>query len=214
MNLEPFTGPGSTPSRRRFWDKVTQAVIASQKIAGRNVTCDEHPGKGTVINVNDTSSRRRPPTPPTTGACCIRDGCLQLTESDCASAGGVWHEGQHCTDGTCPCGSGHCGTPTPCTTCDPSDFFAPFTDGMTCYTTLECDGSPSGPVPCDSLWATLTQTCEGEDFSCSEICNVASVDPITCTGSHTGECDDCVNGTGLTFVSNQMFICPELSPPP
>ncbi len=59
MNLEPFTGPGSTPSRRRFWDKVTQTVIASQKVAGRFVTVAEHPGKGTVINVADTSARRR-----------------------------------------------------------------------------------------------------------------------------------------------------------
>ncbi len=59
MNLKSFTGPGSTPSRRRFWDKVTQAVIASQKVAGRFVTTDEHPGKGTVINVADN----RRPTP-------------------------------------------------------------------------------------------------------------------------------------------------------
>ncbi len=67
MNLEPFTGPGSTPSRRRFWDKVTAAVIASQKLAGQFVTVDEHIGKGTVINVADTSTRR--PTPPP-GVCC------------------------------------------------------------------------------------------------------------------------------------------------
>ncbi len=63
MNLESFSGEGSTPSRRRFWDKVTQAVIASQKIAGKNVTCDEHQGTGTVVNVADN---RRP-----TGACQI-----------------------------------------------------------------------------------------------------------------------------------------------
>ncbi len=51
MNLDSFTGPGSTPSRRRFWDKVTQAVNASQKVAGRNVSIDEHQGMGTLINV-------------------------------------------------------------------------------------------------------------------------------------------------------------------
>ncbi len=67
MNLKPFTGPGSTPSRRRFWDKVTQAVIASQKVAGRFVTVDEHPGKGTVINVAD--NRRPTPTPPPPTGC-------------------------------------------------------------------------------------------------------------------------------------------------
>ncbi len=65
MNLKPFTGPGSTPSRRRFWDKVTQAVIASQKVAGRHVTVDEHQGMGTVINVADTSARRGGGTPST-----------------------------------------------------------------------------------------------------------------------------------------------------
>ncbi len=68
MNLEPFTGPGSTPSRRRFWDKAVAAVIASQKVAGRFVTTDEHPGKGTVINVDDTSARRRRGFP-----CCTTD---------------------------------------------------------------------------------------------------------------------------------------------
>ncbi len=51
MNLESFTGPGSTPSRRRFWDKVTQALNASQKVEGRNVSVDEHQGMGTLINV-------------------------------------------------------------------------------------------------------------------------------------------------------------------
>ncbi len=58
MNLAPFKGPGSTPSRRRFWDEVTNAVNASQKVAGRFVTVDEFPGKGSVINVADTSVRR------------------------------------------------------------------------------------------------------------------------------------------------------------
>ncbi len=53
-----FTGPGSTPSRRRFWDCVTAAVNASRKIAGRHVTVSEHEGKGTMINVDDTSARR------------------------------------------------------------------------------------------------------------------------------------------------------------
>jgi hypothetical protein len=51
MNLPKFTGPGSTPIRRRFWDQIAQTVIASRKVQGRNVTVSEHPGKGTVINV-------------------------------------------------------------------------------------------------------------------------------------------------------------------
>ncbi len=65
MNLDSFTGPGSTPSRRRFWDKVTQAVNASQKVAGRNVSVSEHQGMGTLINV----IRGRGVTPP--GCPCI-----------------------------------------------------------------------------------------------------------------------------------------------
>jgi len=52
VNLKPFTGPGSTASRRSFWDKVTAAVNASQKVPGSNVSVDEHPGMGTVINVD------------------------------------------------------------------------------------------------------------------------------------------------------------------
>ncbi len=56
--MKSFTGPGSTPSRRRFWDQVTASVNASRKIPGRHVTVSEHPGKGTLINVDDTSARR------------------------------------------------------------------------------------------------------------------------------------------------------------
>ncbi len=68
MNLAPFTGPGSTPSRRRFWDQVTQAVIASQKVAGRHVSVDEHLGKGTVINVADNRRSAQPAGCPPEGA--------------------------------------------------------------------------------------------------------------------------------------------------
>ncbi len=60
--LDSFTGPGSTPSRRRFWDKITQSVIASQKVAGKNVSVSEHQGMGTLIN----ATRGRPPS----GVCC------------------------------------------------------------------------------------------------------------------------------------------------
>ncbi len=92
MNLDSFTGPGSTPSRRKFWDKITQAVNASQKVAGRNVSVSEHQGKGTLINV----TRERPVTPPPTGCpatitfsgvefCCACDpsaGRVQFFEED------------------------------------------------------------------------------------------------------------------------------------
>ncbi len=61
MNLESFTGPGSTPSRRRFWDKVTQSVLASQKFEGKNVSVSEHQGMGTVVNVDRKSGSVTPP---------------------------------------------------------------------------------------------------------------------------------------------------------
>ncbi len=62
MNLDKFTGSGSTPSRRRFWDKVTDAVLSSQKLEGRNVSVQERQGQGTVINFTDQ-------TPSSSGGC-------------------------------------------------------------------------------------------------------------------------------------------------
>ncbi len=53
MNLDKFTGSGSTPSRRAFWDNVADAVLSSQKLGGRNASVDEHEGQGTVINFPD-----------------------------------------------------------------------------------------------------------------------------------------------------------------
>ncbi len=111
MNLDSFTGAGSTPSRRRFWDKVTQAVIASQKVSGRFVTVDEHPGKGSVINVD------RKIGSVTTGACCgtgdwPSNTCSIQTEADCLSSMGNYLgdgtpcEGLDCNSGACCVGTG------------------------------------------------------------------------------------------------------------
>ncbi len=80
MNLESFSGPGSTPSRRRFWDKITAAVIASQKLAGKNVSVAEHQGKGTLINV----TRGRP----SVGVCCTTD-TITIVFSDIVNCEGV-----------------------------------------------------------------------------------------------------------------------------
>ncbi len=63
MNLDKFTGPGSTLSRRKFWDKARDTVLSLQKQAGRNVSVSEHKGMGTLINV----TRERGPT------CCNRE---------------------------------------------------------------------------------------------------------------------------------------------
>lgn len=90
MNLKPFKGPGSTPSRRRFWDTVTQAVIASQKVAGQNVTVDEHPGMGSVINVPDSHRGRGGGGGGATGACCVGSHCYITSEADCIAAGGAY----------------------------------------------------------------------------------------------------------------------------
>ncbi len=73
--MKSFTGPGSTPSRRRFWDQVTAAVNASRKIAGRHVTVSEHEGKGTLVNVDDTSLRRPPPS-----GVCIESITLEIVD--------------------------------------------------------------------------------------------------------------------------------------
>ncbi len=79
VNLDSFTGEGSTPSRRRFWDKVTAAVIASQKVEGKNVSVSEHQGMGTLINVTRGRSGfvGCPNTVTFSGLefCCIANNC-------------------------------------------------------------------------------------------------------------------------------------------
>jgi len=102
MKLDPFDGPGSTPLRRSFWNQARQSVLELQKVAGRNVTVDEHPGKGTVINVNDRS--RQQTIIGGTGACCFNDGtCADpVTESECTAAGGFFRgAGTHCFNLDC-----------------------------------------------------------------------------------------------------------------
>ncbi len=77
MNLDSFTGSGSTASRRKFWDQVTQAVIASQKVAGKNVSVDERQGYGSLISINP--ERAGPLTP----TCCggAFESSIQVTFS-------------------------------------------------------------------------------------------------------------------------------------
>lgn len=50
MQLEKFTGPGSTKPRRAFWDKIVDTILASQKREGKNVSVNECYGLGTIIN--------------------------------------------------------------------------------------------------------------------------------------------------------------------
>lgn len=87
MKFDPFTGPGSTPARRRFWNEARAAVLSLRKAGGRNVTVDEHEGQGTFINIADTSARRAGGGGGT-GACCKCGECSILTAADCALIGG------------------------------------------------------------------------------------------------------------------------------
>ncbi len=122
-----------------------------------------------------------------------------------------------------PCGSSGgtagicCGDPPNqcCTNCD--FLFPPLSDGMgNCYTSEQCDGFHD-PVSCDSLWLTKTEYCVGEAVDCAEVCIVQTIDPETCeivTVEGSAEaCAECINGTVQT-LSHQVFLCPELSPPP
>ncbi len=143
MNLKPFTGPGSTPSRRRFWDKVTQAVIASQKLAGRSVTIDEHQGKGTVINVADTSARRGGGG---TGACCKDGDCSILTAAECSGIGGTF-QGAGSTCESADCGtatSGACCIESSCEIRSPAD--CALDSGIYQGDGTDCDPNPCGEV--------------------------------------------------------------------
>jgi hypothetical protein len=208
MELEPFTGPGSTPARRRFWRTVRDAVLSGQKVAGRFVTTDEHPGLGTVINVDDTSIRRGgggggPPVTPT-GACCVDGECSIVTETECDESGGNYLgddttcEGVDCTQGAC-CDGSDCSITTPdeCTgiyqgdgtTCDPNPCEMPPCcenafehDGSFFLTKTVCwEGTGTGNAPC----------CNGNGNACS----IITIDPDTCETTvvcaGTGHTDDC-----------------------
>jgi hypothetical protein len=70
--------PGRTTKvRRAFWDEVQEAVGTIQKLAGKNVTIDEYPGKGTVVNANLKAVSLTQPIIALSGInpnCCIPDG--------------------------------------------------------------------------------------------------------------------------------------------
>ncbi len=134
--IDPFKGKGSTPSRKRFWNRVSQAVNASRKVAGNSVTVDEHPGKGTVVAALEPpvgigaggagGSQRGGVTPPgggqggggspPTGACedPITGHCEITTEADCS---GTWHgDGSTCISACC-FGDGECIADLPTSAC-------------------------------------------------------------------------------------------------
>jgi len=93
MQLSKFTGPGSTPTRRAFWDKARSEVITAQKIEGKNVSVDERVG-GTVIN----ATRER-------GADC--GDCVCIDSIEIVTAGSGYRVGEALVPGfgtICPPG--------------------------------------------------------------------------------------------------------------
>ncbi len=207
MNLDSFAGPGSTPSRRRFWDKITQAVNASQKIAGKNVAVDVYQGYGSLINV---VPQRQGSGPTPTGACCFSDVCEVRTEAECIGAEGVYQG-----DGI-PCDPSPC-----CTTCTPLVVGPPCTDLDGNFWTIQnCDGSCSGEMFTDPSTSFMTHTawCATGGDGCSiQSTNCITVrNPMTCEDVMTGPCDGiCPDGQGIIDGVSVLYVpCPPLSPPP
>ncbi len=179
MNLESFTGPGSTPSRRRFWDKITAAVIASQKVAGRNISVSEHQGQGTIINALRLRSSSD------TGACCIDGDCSITTEGDCA---GTFQ------------GVGTVCDPTPCQGCCCSY------DGQSYSTRVECESlleghftpDPAGGGECCAN-RCIGACCDSDLGPCNNVGNHFTCDEHDGTWMGADMACDFVDGN---------FVCP------
>lgn len=159
MNLDPFTGAGSTPARRRLWDQVVASVNASQKLAGRNVTVIEAQGMGTLTNV--VRERGGP-----AGPCCIGEWpsitCSLLSEADCIAAGGSFPggttcEGVDCNSGACCETDGGCSDTLAflCGDCAP---------GNSCW---EGYGTACSSFRCEGVCSTC-QNCPFEGCNCYE----------------------------------------------
>ncbi len=205
MNLDSFTGPGSTPSRRRFWDKVTQSVIASQKVEGKNVSVDEHQGYGSVLSINPERKRSGGPT----GACCKDgDACFGIggtyqgddttcEDSDCgeATSGACCHSDNSCTietpDG---CDGTYQGDDTVCADIDCNQG-ACCVDGI-CSVTTEGD--------CDGIYQGDGSTCEGVDCTKGACC----VDGI-CSQTTEEDCMGTFQGIGVPCDPDPCTACDE-----
>ncbi len=205
MNLDSFTGPGSTPSRRRFWDKVTQAVNASQKVAGKNVSVDEHQGYGSLISVNP--QRAKPPSGGTV-ACCFNDiTCSDLSPDDCIAAGGTPRgTGTSCADH----GDNGC-----CTDCSVPGAFGPgCTDGDgNCWTGPEnCDGTCQGTeIPCITKFLIFKEYCLDCPDSTTTLCAITTYDPVTCEATTTCISNDCCDSCADSGTT-QSVADPYLTP--
>lgn len=139
------------PKWERWLSAVRDAIISAQPSKGRHVTVDEQPGQGTIVNVDDTSTRR--PTNQGLGACCYDDGtCDDLTESDCTDAGGNWQgPDTTCDDDPNPC-RGAC--------CEGED-------GTTCID----DSTPDSCAADGGIFQDFGSTCEDVDCTVGACCN-------------------------------------------
>lgn len=174
MRLEKIVKPGTTTGRKAFWDAVADLVVASQKVAGKNVSVDVREGYGSVINVNPQRANIQGGGG-ATSPCCFSDGsCEMLTTEDCLAAEGHPSDAENCDDpdiclggccdflsslcsveslDDCPAESGNTwlGYGTDCTDVDCT--CCPF---FTFYTTLKFSGSVSGR--CDVTFPEQTWT--------------------------------------------------------
>lgn len=108
MNVEKIPKPGTTATRKRFWDEISDIITASRKRAGHNVSIDEYFGDGTIINITRKAGDQ-------IGSCCIGtgfyygscfDGYTRAQCEDDPEVQGVWHaeacdEGVNCVFACC-----------------------------------------------------------------------------------------------------------------
>lgn len=83
MKTPRFSGPFKWSAVRQQLLSLREDIQSIQKIAGRNVTIDEHRGKGKVINVNRGEQATSPPEitcelPTVDGAICPHSLCFDL----------------------------------------------------------------------------------------------------------------------------------------
>lgn len=217
MKLEPFTKPGSTPSRRRFWDAARLAVLSARKLQGHNITVEEHEGAGTIINALWDRGRFGGP-----GACCYDDGsCADLSAADCNASGGTW-QGSDTNCAGFDCGVACCyedavgtcieqtrqdcldagGLPQDFgTTCDPNP--CPLPEGACCNLDGSCSENVTDP-DCDGAWQGAGTHCI--DIDCTH--TGACCDGGTCSTQRQVDCTGIYMGDGTPCVPNPCILPP------
>jgi len=148
MQLKKFSGGGSTPARRRFWDDLRDAIQSASKLSGHNIAVSEQYGSGTVVE----AQIRTGTTYGVTGACCIDGSCSLRTRTDCEGSGGNYlGDGTTCEDVDCTHGA--CCHPDGSCTIETSE---------TCTDAYQGDGTT-----CEGVDCTHTGACCHPDGTCS-----------------------------------------------